>query len=62
MNDIDDDRDELAFAQLDLARYHSKLDLGHVLSQFETVLQDQHLLRCVGPRFGVPGIARDGDV
>src|ERR1700687_1547876 len=23
MNDIDDDRDELAFAQLDLARYHS---------------------------------------
>jgi hypothetical protein len=62
MNDIDDDRDEFAFAQLDLARYHSKLDLGHVLSQFETVLQDQHLLRCVGARLGVPGIARDGDV
>jgi len=57
MNDIDDDRDELAFAQLDLARYHSMLDLGHVRRHFETVLQDQHLLRCVGARFGVPGIA-----
>jgi hypothetical protein len=62
MNDIDDDRDELAFAQLDLARYHSMLDLGHVRRQFETVLQDQHLLRCVGARFEVPGIARDGGV
>ena len=60
MSDIDDDRDELAFAQLDLARYHSMLDLGHVRTHFETVLQDQHLLRCVGARFGVPGIARDG--
>ena len=38
MNDIDDDRDELAFAQLDLARYHSMLDLGHVRRHFETVL------------------------
>jgi hypothetical protein len=62
MNDIDDDREESAFAQLDLARYHSMLDLGRVRRQFETVLQDQHLLRCVGARFGVPGIARDGGV
>jgi hypothetical protein len=28
MNDIDDDRDELAFAQLNLARYHSMPALG----------------------------------
>ena len=62
MNDIDDDRDELAFAQLDLARYHSKFDLGHVLRQFETVLQDQHLLRRVDALFGVPGVARDGGI
>ena len=38
MNDIDDDRDEMAFAQLDLARYHSMLDLGDVRRHFETVL------------------------
>jgi hypothetical protein len=62
MNDIDDDRDELAFAQLDLARYYSMLELGPVLSRFETVLQDQNHLRRVGALFGVPGIARDGVV
>jgi hypothetical protein len=32
-----------------------------VRRQFETVLQDQHLLRRVGALFGVPGVARDGD-
>jgi hypothetical protein len=63
MNDIDDDRDELAFAQLDLPRYFSMPCSGgaHVPKQFETVLQDKHLLRCVGALFGVPGSARDGD-
>jgi hypothetical protein len=63
MNDIDDDRDELAFAQLDLARYQAYPVLGvaHVRRQFETVLQDQHSLRRVGALFGVPDIARDGD-
>jgi hypothetical protein len=62
MNDIDDDRDELAFAQLDLARYQSMLALGvaDVRWQFETVLQDQHLLRRVSALFGVPDFARDG--
>jgi hypothetical protein len=63
MNDIDDDRDESAFAQLDLSRYHSmpcswSRPCGR---QFETILQDQHPLRRVGALFGVPDIARDGD-
>jgi hypothetical protein len=63
MNDIDDDRDDLAFAQLDLARYQAYPALGvaHVRRQFETILQDQHPLRRVGALFGVPDIARDGD-
>jgi hypothetical protein len=63
MNDIDDNRDELAFAQLDLARYQSMPALGvaDVRWQFETILQDQHLLRRVGALFGVPSSARDGD-
>ena len=37
------------------------LGVAHVRRQFETVLQDQHPLRRVGPLFGVPDIARDGD-
>jgi hypothetical protein len=63
MNDIDDDRDELAFAQFDLGAITACLALGvaHVRKQFKTVLQDQHLLRSVGALFGVLGIARDGD-
>ena len=63
MNDIDDDRDELAFAKPDPAHYLNTLALGvaHARRQFETILQDQHLLRRVGALFGVPGIARDGD-
>jgi len=64
MNDIDDDRDELAFAHLDLARYHSlpwSWSRPCARRPFEPTLQDQHLLRRVGALFGAPGIARDGD-
>jgi hypothetical protein len=35
--------------------------VAHVRSRFETVLQDQHLVRRVGALFGVPGVARNGD-
>jgi hypothetical protein len=63
MNDIDDDRGELEFMQLDLSRYFSKPCSGgaHVPRQLKTVLQDRHLVRRVGALFRVPGSARDGD-
>jgi hypothetical protein len=37
------------------------LGVAHARRQFETVLQDQDLLRRAGALFGVPGIAGDGD-
>jgi hypothetical protein len=63
MNGIYNDRDELPFAQLGLHSYFNMPCSGgaHVPRQFETVLQDKHLLRRVGALFGVSGSARDGD-
>ena len=63
MNDIDDDRDESAFAQLDLSRYHSmpcswSRPCAEAVRDGPTRSTPASTL---GALFGVPDIARDGD-